>query len=78
MKTKIIYVNGLNDLAVLYTAIQQAHGDVMVTKGSYSIDGKSMEDLFNLDMKDGVIITYAEDEIKLDTYLDNFKESIKA
>ena len=73
MKTLFIKVSAIADVSKLCNMASAVDGDVIVRKGKYVIDGKSLMGLFSLDMSTGVTIEYPEDAIAFEEFVEQFK-----
>lgn len=72
MVKKQIKINSINDIYKLASATQKVDGDVLVIKGHYAVDGKSIMGLFSLDLSEGVTIIYPEDAINFEKEIEIF------
>ena len=73
IKTKFIKMNGIQDVMTFVKIASSIDGDVLVKKGKFCIDGKSLMGMFSLDLSNGAMVEYPEDAITLDEFLDNYK-----
>lgn len=66
----------LKELSDIYSFVQEASkvdGDVLVQRGKFTVDAKSILGILSLDMSQGALITYPEDANDFDNYLSNFE-----
>lgn len=73
MITKHIKMTGVKDVCDMVILAQRTLGDVIIKKGHYVVDGKSLMGVFSLDMSDGVIIEYPKTADDLDDFLLKFE-----
>lgn len=73
MKTQFIKMGAVSDITSFVKIASSIDGDILVKKGRYCIDGKSLMGMFSLDLTNGAIVEYPEDAIILDEFLDNYK-----
>ena len=48
-------------------------GDVIIKRGKFSVDGKSILGIFSIGLTEGVTIEYPEDAYELDEFLQQFE-----
>lgn len=72
MKTKYISIFGINDLVNFCSKANEVEGDVLVSKGKFVVDGKSMMGLMSIDVSSGCKIEYPEDAEDFETFIENF------
>lgn len=73
MRTQFVKMNGIQDVMTFVKIASSIDGDILVKKGIYCIDGKSLMGMFSIDLTNGVVIEYPDDAIILDEFLDNYK-----
>ena len=74
MKKMFIKINGISDVATFVAnAIKVEDGDVIVSSGKYSVDGKSLMGVFSLSLREGVTVEYPETAVEFENYIKNFK-----
>ena len=74
MKKMFIKINGISDVATfVVNAIKVEDGDVIVSSGKYSVDGKSLMGVFSLSLREGVTVEYPETAVEFENYIKNFK-----
>lgn len=69
MKNIKIAMNGINDLTELVKNASKVDSDIMITKGRFVIDAKSIMGVMSIDMSTGVTIKYSESETDFDNYI---------
>lgn len=69
----IIKISGIADLSHFVQAATQVDGDVIVRKGKYVVDGKSLLGMFSIDPTLGVTVEYPEDAKAFEDYIEIFK-----
>ena len=73
MKTKYIKINSLTDLAKFVKEASKVNGDVLIYRGKYCIDGKSMLGIMSIDISDRCKIEYPEEAIEFEKYIKQFE-----
>lgn len=73
MKTQFVKINGIQDVMTFVKIASSIDGDILVKKGMYCVDGKSLMGMFSLDLTNGAIVEYPEDAIELENFLMNYK-----
>ena len=75
MITKKMYVaiNDINKITEFVQKASQVDGDVICTKGRYTIDGKSIMGVFSINTSEGIMVEYPETAIDFEEYLSQFK-----
>ena len=68
-----IKINSLNDVYDFVKHAQDVEGDIVVSKGIFHVDGKSVLGILSLDMSDGVNVMYPEEATAFDEFLSKFK-----
>lgn len=68
-----IKMTSLNDKYNLIEQAEKLDGDVIISKGATHLDGKSLLGVLNLDMSDGVNITYPKGAKEFESFLNRFK-----
>lgn len=74
MKKRFIKIKAINDAVDLSKNASHVEGDVLLMKGKYIIDVKSLMGIMSIDTSTGVTIEYPEDEEWFDAYLMRFEE----
>ena len=73
MKNMYIKINGISDLAHFVQSATQVDGDVLVKKGKFTVDGKSLLGMFSIDPTLGVSVNYPDDAIAFEEFITQFK-----
>ena len=73
MKSVYVKINGISDVSKLASMASRVDGDVIVKKGIYVVDGKSLMGLYSLDLTAGVTVEYPEDAVDFENYIVTFK-----
>jgi hypothetical protein len=74
MKNKTIKINGISDITSFIREASKVDGNVLCTKGRYTVDGKSILGLMTFDTSTGFKVEYPETAYSFDLYLNNFEE----
>jgi phosphotransferase system HPr-like phosphotransfer protein len=72
MKNKTIKINGISDITSFIREASKVDGDVLCTKGRYTVDGKSILGLMSFDTSTGFEVEYPASAYDFDTYLERF------
>lgn len=70
MVTKQISINTIKDMMDFTNEASKVFGDVLIRKGKYIIDGKSIMGIVSIDPSTGVTVEYPEDAISFGAFLD--------
>lgn len=72
MKNIKIAMNGINDLTELVKNALKVDSDIMITKGRFTIDAKSIMGVMSIDMSTGVTVEYPEDAADFENFIKEF------
>lgn len=72
MKKIFIKLHGINDVVQFVQSASFVDGDIVVSRGSYTIDGKSLMGMLSIDVSQGFSVEFPEDAEKFDTFLQTF------
>lgn len=73
MKVMTVRIRGVADAATLVEHAKEINTDVMIRRGKFCIDGKSILGVLSLDMSDGVQVEYDENETEFENWLRRFE-----
>ena len=73
MKKMYVAINTINKATEFVQKASQVDGDVICTKGRYTIDGKSIMGVFSIDISEGIIVEYPETATDFEEYISQFK-----
>ena len=73
MKKMYVAINTINKATEFVQKASQVDGDVICTKGRYTIDGKSIMGIFSTDISEGIMVEYPETATDFEEYLSQFK-----
>lgn len=73
MKTKYIKINSLTDLTKFVKEASKVNGDVLIYRGKYCIDGKSMLGAMTIDISGKCKIEYPKNAIEFEKYIQQFE-----
>ena len=73
MREMIVSIKGLNDIYNFIAKAQKVDGDIIVRRGRYVIDAKSILGIFSLDMSQNITITYPETALDFEKFIQQFK-----
>lgn len=72
MKNVNVIINGVNDVCDFIKAANLVDGDVILYKGRYIVDGKSIMGVLSLDMTSEVNVEYPEDATLFEQAISKF------
>lgn len=72
MKKVCVKINTINDLNAFVQKARFVDGDVIVSRGKFSVDGKSILGVFSIDVSEGCFVEYPEDAKDFDDFLSPF------
>lgn len=73
MKTKFIKVNGITDVTTLVQKASVVDGDIVLRKGKFAVDGKSLMGCFSLDLSTGAVVEYPEIATDFEDFISLFE-----
>ena len=73
MKKMIISIHGINDVYEFIRQSTAVSGDVTVSRGKYSCDGRSIMGVFSIDMSQNVTVEYPASAIEFERFLKRFQ-----
>lgn len=73
MKKMYVAINTINKAIEFVQKASQVDGDVICTKGRYTVDGKSIMGVFSIDISKGIMVEYPETATDFEEYLSQFK-----
>lgn len=73
MNEKIIKIIGLADVYKFIEQASKVMGDVIIKRGKFIIDAKSVMGVFSIDMSNPVTITYPADATEFEEYIKQFE-----
>lgn len=74
MKKKIIKIHLIKDVQELTRQASLVVGDVIVRRGHFSVDCRSLMGLISIDLTQGATIEYPEEAFAFESFLSNFEE----
>ena len=72
MKKMYVAINTINKATEFVQKASQVDGDVICTKGRYTIDGKSIMGIFSIDISEGIMVEYPEDAADFENFIKEF------
>ena len=73
MKKMYVAINTINQVTEFVQKASQVDGDVICSKGRYTVDGKSIMGIFSIDVSEGIVVEYPETAIEFEEYISQFK-----
>ena len=73
MKTKYIKIINLQDLSKFVLEASKVEGDILVYRGKFCVDGKSLMGMMSLNISEGCRIEYPENEKNFEEYIKRFE-----
>ena len=71
MVTKQISISTIVDMMDFAREASKVFGDVLIRKGIYVIDGKSIMGIVSIDPSTGIIVEYPEDATEFGAFLES-------
>ena len=68
MKKMYVAINTISKATEFVQKASQVDGDVICTKGQYTIDGKSIMGIFSIDISEGIMVEYPETATECEEY----------
>ncbi len=72
MDKRVISITGINDLYAFVREASRVVGDVIVSRGKFSIDGKSIMGLMSIDTSVGVTVEYPADATDFASFIEQY------
>ena len=72
MKKVFIKITEIDDVNKFVQYAKNVRGDVLVSRGQFCIDGKSILGIYSLDISQGCTIQYPENEKEFDNFIQQF------
>lgn len=73
IKTMQVRIHGVTDAALFVEHAKEAKEDVIIRRGKFCVDGKSILGVLSLDMADGVLVEYNSDDKDFENWLRRFE-----
>lgn len=73
MNKKVVKIMNINDLYTFVKVATKVDGDVVVTRGRFAVDGKSLMGLMSIDTSMGVTVEYPVDATHFEEFLIAFE-----
>lgn len=73
MKKMIISIHGINDVYEFIRQSTAVSGDVTVSRGKYSCDGRSIMGVFSIDMSQNVTVEYPASAVDFERFIRQFQ-----
>lgn len=72
MKKVSIKITEIDDVNKFVQYAKNVQGDVLVSRGQFCIDGKSILGIYSLDVSQGCTVQYPENEKEFDEFIQQF------
>lgn len=72
MKKVFIKITEIDDVNKFVQYAKNVRGDVLVSRGQFCIDGKSILGIYSLDVSQGCTVQYPENEKEFDDFIQQF------
>lgn len=72
MIKSFITLQGINDIIKFTQQASLVDGDVIVSRGAYKVDGKSLMGNMSIDVSQGISVEYPEDAIKFKEFIQQY------
>ena len=74
LKKLYVRINSIHDVNEFVQQARFVDGDVLISRGSYTVDGKSILGAFSIDTSQGCTVSFPEDAVVFETFLQQFAE----
>jgi len=72
MKKMFVKIHGINDVNAFVQQARLDDGDILVSRGHYCIDGKSIMGMFSIDTSQGCTVEFPETEKDFENFLQKY------
>lgn len=72
MIKSFIVLQGINDIIKFTQEASLVEGDVIVSRGAYKVDGKSLMGNMSIDVSQGISVEYPEDAIDFKNFIQQY------
>lgn len=72
MIKSFITLQGINDIIKFTQQAALVNGDVIVSRGAYKVDGKSLMGNMSIDVSQGISVEYPEDASKFKEFIQQY------
>lgn len=72
MKKVFIKITEIDDVNKFVQYAKNVRGDVLISRGQFCIDGKSILGIYSLDVSQGCTVQYPENEKEFDEFIQQF------
>lgn len=72
MKKVFIKITEIDDVNKFVQYAKNVRGDVLVSRGQFCINGKSILGIYSLDVSQGCTVQYPENEKEFDNFIQQF------
>ena len=66
---KLIYLDKIADISLFVEKAHKVAGDIIVRRGKFAVDGKSLMGIISLNPSEGVTVEYPEEETDFADFL---------
>lgn len=73
MKTKYIKITNLNDLSKFVLESSKVKGDVLVQRGKFCVDGKSLMGMMSINIYEGGRVEYPKHANEFENFIKQFE-----
>lgn len=75
MKNKYIKITSINDLSNFVIEASKIKDDILVYRGKFCVDGKSLMGIMSINISEGCRVEYPENEKEFEKYITQFEIS---
>jgi phosphotransferase system HPr-like phosphotransfer protein len=72
MIKSFITLQGINDIIKFTQQASLVDGDIIVSRGAYKVDGKSLMGNMSIDVSQGISVEYPEDATKFKEFIQQY------
>ncbi len=73
MKSLYIKIDNITDVVDFVRKATEVSEDILVKKGVFCVDAKSVMGMFSLDLSTGVTVEYPETALEFENFIINYK-----
>lgn len=72
-KQMFIKISGVADVYEFIREVGKVEGDVLISRGKFTVDAKSFLGIFSLDISQQAILIYPADAVEFENYVKKFQ-----
>lgn len=72
MKRVHIKISNIDDVDLFVQKARSVNGDILVSRGKFCVDGKSVLGMFSLNVNQGCMVDYPEEATEFEEFIQQF------